>query len=291
MAFNYSPMGVPFKLTPEDMGAVDYGTAFKKGLEAYYLPQQMQAQIQELQARAQKNKMLGDLFSSLMNGQEGSSSSGFSGNNLKAAVLKATTGIDPYLRSPEETQDLKIRGSTKQAAKKANLTTGSSDIAREYLQNKVSMPKEYMGAFGSIKQAKDRVLASSGDKAAQERLIQAAVAERLVPEWPHAGHFISNNLPPELQKEVERRHNEAVREVNRAREQFLNSGGEQRRGMTSDREMDININEQAHRLGVSPRHIMEDADYFKTSPEVVISALQAGVKTEKEMRDWIKGLK
>ena len=43
--------------------------------------------------------------------------------------------------------------------------------------------------------------------------------------WPRASHIITNNLPPELQKEAERRHNEIVRQVNKGREDFLSSGG------------------------------------------------------------------
>ena len=243
---------VPFKLTPEDMGMTsqtpDYIGALMRGVESYYKPQMMQAQIQELQGRAQKNAMMGKLFESLMGGggisgigssaSNGSEAGGIgSSGNMKAAILKAMTGIDPYLMSPQQEQEMKIATSNRQAANKANLTAGAPDIARETLQGVVSMPKEYTGAMGSAFMLQDRLAAERGDEAAKERLIQAAVAERLVPEyagfqlqsqgqratvealkhqseairqgWPSLSQKIVNNLNPELTKEAERRHNEA----------------------------------------------------------------------------------
>jgi hypothetical protein len=260
--------GLPFKLTAADMGGFDLGNALKSGFDTYskfqesrYQPQMLQAKIQALQGQAQKNALLGQLYSSLIGGQsnespgsEGVSEGGSPFNNrdnLKAAVIKGLTGIDPYLMSPQQKQQMDIEKSGKIAGQKANITTGSSDVARESLQDIVSMPKEYLGPFGSLSLIKDRMAASKGDKSAKERLIQAAVAERLVPEyagfqlmsqgqratvpalehqrsairqgWPSASHFITNNLTPELQKEAEKRHNQAVKEVNRIREKFLNS--------------------------------------------------------------------
>ena len=60
---------------------------------------------------------------------------------------------------------------------------------------------------------------------------------------------------------------------------------------TSDREMNVNINEEAHRLGVPAKDLMEDAEYFKTSPENIIAALDAGAKTDEEVMDYLKGIK
>lgn len=271
---------VPFKLTPEDMGMTsqtpDYIGALMRGVESYYKPQMMQAQIQELQGRAQKNAMMGKLFESLMGGggisgigssaSNGSEAGGIgSSGNMKAAILKAMTGIDPYLMSPQQEQEMKIATSNRQAANKANLTAGAPDIARETLQGVVSMPKEYTGAMGSAFMLQDRLAAERGDEAAKERLIQAAVAERLVPEyagfqlqsqgqratvealkhqseairqgWPSLSQKIVNNLNPELTKEAERRHNEAVRGVNRGREQFFEAGGKRPEAPIANKDM------------------------------------------------------
>ncbi len=240
-------------------GLRDLVSALSKGMSVGVQPQMQEAQINELRGRAQKNLMMSKLLGSLMGegGQmPGGNMDGGEGgapNNLRAAMIKAFTGIDPYLMSPQQEQSLKIQGATRQAAQKSNLTTGSSDVIREYLQDKVSMPKSYMGLFGSVSMAKDRTLAQKGDKAAAERLIQAAVAERLVPEyvgaqlqsqgikgtvpalqhqtsairqgWPKASHLVTENLPPELQKEVERRHNKIIGNVNKRRTGFLESGG------------------------------------------------------------------
>lgn len=241
---------------------------FSKGTQAAYLPSQLQTDIQQKQAASQKNMMMAQLLQSLMGGNGMASEQGItsdgesSGNlggfnkNLNPAILKGILGIDPYLMSPQDTQKLKIAGELKTAANKNALTTGASDISREFLQDKVSMPQEYMGAFGSASMSKDMIAAKLGDNDAKERLIKAAVAERLVPEysgfqlssqgikptvsalqhqkeairqgWPLASHQITNNLPPELQKEAERRHNEIVKGVNKSREAFYNSGGKER---------------------------------------------------------------
>ena len=55
--------------------------------------------------------------------------------------------------------------------------------------------------------------------------------------------------------------------------------------------MNVNINEEAHRLGVPAKDLMEDAEYFKTSPENIIAALDAGAKTDEEVMDYLKGIK
>ncbi len=236
---------------------------YKKGTELSYLPQQLQTDIQAKQAASQKNMIMAKLLQSLMGGEGGGldlvgNAPGANANqsNLKQAALKAFTGIDLNARSPEQMQELKIATDLKNAANKNNLTTGASDVSREFLQNKVSMPQEYMGITGSATMGKDILAAKLGDKDAEERLIQAAVAEKLVPEysgfqlmsqgqkatvsalkhqqeairqgWPTLSKKITNNLPANLQKEAERRHNEIVKNVNKTRESFYTSGGKER---------------------------------------------------------------
>lgn len=329
MALNLPQM--PFKLSPQDMGNFDLGKAINSGFKNYqeginskYRPQLMEAQINELKGRAQKNMMMSRLFESLMGGggnfgmgkgeETGEETGMGGGNNMKAAVLKAFTGIDPFLMSPQQTQELKIAGQTKAAAQKKNLDTGAYNVARESLQPQTSLPQEYVGNDGTFQVLKDLFSAKMGDKAARERLVQAGTANKFVPEyagaqlgsmgqkttvpalkhqqeviqqgWPKFASFLMQHLPGDIQKESEARHNKGVKEINKQREAFYASGGKRN---TSDREMNININEQAHKLGVSPSHVIEDAEYFKTTPEIIISALQAGVKTEKEMLDWIQG--
>ena len=41
MAIGYSPLSVPFRLTPEDMGVADYGSAYTKGVENAYTPKNL----------------------------------------------------------------------------------------------------------------------------------------------------------------------------------------------------------------------------------------------------------
>jgi hypothetical protein len=324
----------PWKLSGADMGAFDLGGAisqgigdYQKGVQAKYAPQLAEAQINQLRGQAQKNMMMSKLLESVMgggaSGEQGSSGGGFlgdnGGGNFKAAVLKAFTGIDPFLQSPEQAQNMKIKGQTESQANKTNLSLGSSNVVREYLQDKMEMPKEYLGASASANMAKDRISAGLGDKEAESRLIKAAVIHKLLPEyvgaqlgsqgikttvpalahqeaaikqgWGKAANFLTEHMTPEMHAEADRLHNKYVKEINKRREEFNSSGGKRDNNQTSDREINININEEAHKLGVSPKHIIEDSEYFKTTPEVIISALQAGVKTENEMKDWIKGLK
>ena len=250
-----SPMG---RLSAQDMGVPDYVKALSAGMDVGAKPALLQSKMNESAAASQKNLMMSKLFQSLMQGGGGfggdvSGGEGGQPNNFRAAAIKALTGIDPFLMSPQQEQDMKIKGQTEAAAKKSNLTTGSNDVVREYLQNKVVMPKEYMGAFGSMSIIKDRIMAAHGDKDAKERLIQAGVAIKSVPEyagsqllslgqkstvsglkhqgeaikqgWPKAASFISENLTPEMQEEVNNRFNNTIKGVNRTREQFLESGG------------------------------------------------------------------
>lgn len=232
--------------------------AFTKGTQASYLPRQLEADIQQKQAASQKNMMISQLLQSMAGGNAGGSeempqggSQGIS-KNLNPAIIKGLLGIDPYLMSPQEAQNLKIQGAIKENAQKQNIKTTTSDIAREYLQNHVSLPQEYMGFLGSVNMTHDRALAEKGDEAAKERLVKAALAEKLVPEysgfqlesqgqrgtvsalehqrnairqgWPIASKFLSENLPADLQKEVERRHNHVVQKVNKLREKYLGEG-------------------------------------------------------------------
>jgi len=258
--------GMPFKLTAQDMGGFDLGKAISGGLQNYqqgikskYAPQMMEAQVNKLKADAQKNMMLSQLFGSIMGAEGGPSLGGGqegvgSGGNLKAAVLKAFTGIDPYLMSPQQEQDLKIAGATRQLANKKNIETGGANVVRENLQDKVSLPKEYVDIGGHYNMLKDIALSKMGDKEAKERLIQAATANKLVPEyaaaqlaaigqqrpgvattqhqisaitqgWPKFSQKIIGNLPGDIQKEAESRHNKAVKDISQTRSQFYSGGG------------------------------------------------------------------
>jgi hypothetical protein len=336
MAFNIP--GLPFKLTAADMGGVDLSKSILGGLQNYnqfqqarYAPQMMEAQVNELKGRAQKNMMMSKLFESLMGGGGmGGEAGGMEepqgggiggGNNMKAAILKAFTGIDPFLMSPQQEQALKLQGNVQQLANKKNIETGGANVVRENLQDVVSFPKEYVDIGGHFKMLKDIAASKLGDKEARERLIQAATANKFKPEyataqlgafgktnpgeatlkhqeaaitqgWPAYADKIIQNLPGDIQKEAERRHNQGVKNISKTRSEYYSSGGKQTKETpSSDREMSVNINEEAHRLNVPAKYIMEDAKFFQTSPENIIAALDAGVKTEKEMLDWIKGLK
>lgn len=315
MALNLPGMPIGLHYTPEETGTPDYaGSLLKglqvanKGIEAFYQPKMMQSQIEKYKADAIKNKMIGALLQKAISGE---GIGGVGGNNLGAAVLKGMLGIDPYLQSPQEKQQMQISGAVNQAAQKKNVDTGASDIARESLQDVVSMPKEYMGLFGSTKMAHDRVLAEQGDEEAKERLIKAAVAERLVPEysgfqlmsqgqratvpalqhqqeairqgWPMLSKHIVGNLTPELQKEVERRHNEAVKQVNKLREGYLSSGGKNR--AESSAQID-----QATLRNEVPKATAEDkmdAEFFNTTPGMIALARKKGIKSIKAMREFI----
>ena len=319
MTFTFSQ---PRRITPEESSP--WNTLLSNALKNYegiaqakFAPQQMQADIQQKQAASQKNMMMAHLLQSLMGGQSGqgdeqaASQDGGNGmgSDLKPAILKGLLGIDPYLQSPQQAQNLKISGELQSQANKNNLSTGSADISREFLQDKVSMPEQYMGALGSLSMTKDMAAAKLGDKEAKERLIRAAVAEKLVPEysgfqllsqgqkatvsalkhqqeairqgWPLASKTLTNNLPPELQKEAERKHNAIVKEVNRSREQFFKSGGKERPNFSNAEQKEIQDN-------TSRADAEATAEAFGTTPEKVLEAQSMGVKTAKEFKEFLE---
>ena len=91
-----------------------------------------------------------------------------------------------------------------------------------------------------------------GDKAAGERLVRAAVAKLIAPEyagfqlasqgisatipalnhqfetikqgWPEAANLVVENLPPELQKEAKKQHAALLKEIKQAKEQHAARG-------------------------------------------------------------------
>ncbi len=253
MAFNIP--GLPFKLTAQDMGGFDLGKAINTGIQNAYAPRMNRAKIDQMKSSAQKNLMMSQLFQSIMNGGDLGNFGG--GNNMQAAALKAITGIDPYLMSPQQEQDLKLQSANRQLANKKNLETGGANVVRESLQNKVSLPEEYVSMGGHFNMLKDIISSKFGDKKAEERLTQAATANKLVPEyaasqlaaigqqrpgvaatqhqtgaimqgWPHFAQKIIENLPGKIQKEAERRHNETVKSVSKGRAQYYSSGGQKK---------------------------------------------------------------
>lgn len=261
MAWNI-PQAPSTKLTAQDMGAPDYSKALREGFQTAYAPQMMQAQIEKMKADAIKNKMLGQLFSSVigggggsMGGMGGETSGSDQGGGIgigKEELVRSLMGLNA--QSPAQKQAMDLQTSNARLGQKNAFQTGPANEARESLQSEVSMPKEYSGFGGSANMAADLLNYNLyKNKEAGDRLIKAAVAERLVPEyagfqltsqgikatvpalehqtnairqgWPLASHKVTNNLPPELQKEAERLHNEAVRNVNKTREEFNIRGG------------------------------------------------------------------
>lgn len=51
------------------------------------------------------------------------------------------------------------------------------------------------------------------------------------------------------------------------------------------------VQEDATQLGVKASDIIDDAEYFKTSPKIIIGALKAGVNSDEAMRQYVKGNK
>lgn len=299
-------------LTPEQQSPINglisrAMEGFEKGTNLAYLPQQLQTDIQAKQAASQKNMIMAKLLQSLMGGEGGGLDLG--GNpdqsNLKRATLKAFTGIDLNSRSPEQLQELKLRTDLKNAANKNNLATGAADISREFLQDKASMPEEYLGIAGNLAMAKDILSAKLGDKEAAERLIQAGVAEKLVPEysgfqlqsqgqkatvhalehqqkairqgWPLLSKTLVRALPSNIQKEIERRHNQAVKEVNKNREEFYKSGGKNRNDFSnksnSQSNPDFNSNSNSNSKTISWSDIEHTAQLRNMSENEVIDLL------------------
>ena len=125
-----------------------------------------------------------------------------------------------------------------------------SEIGRGTIAERAEMP--YIGSGSNAKIIEDRLNYQKGDKAAGERLVRAAVAEMIAPEyagfqlasqgisatipalnhqfetikqgWPAAANLVVENLPPELQKEAKKQHAALLKEIKQAKEQHASRG-------------------------------------------------------------------
>lgn len=167
MAIGYSPMGVPFKLNAQDMGAPDLQAAIMKGLQAGHEPQKMASELlgqhltnamnrvkakhaeemamatlnhlnastqglsdehsllnlkrQKLMQDYNTGKITADLLNKAMNHLSNQQASGGGQEDdydpITAGILKKTTGIDLYARSPKQ----KIQDELKKESAKLDL--------------------------------------------------------------------------------------------------------------------------------------------------------------------------
>lgn len=125
-----------------------------------------------------------------------------------------------------------------------------SEIGRGTIAERAEMP--YIGSGSNAKIIEDRLNYKKGDKAAGERLVRAAVAKLIAPEyagfqlasqgisatipalnhqfetikqgWPEAANLVVENLPPELQKEAKKQHAALLKEIKQAKEQHAARG-------------------------------------------------------------------
>lgn len=264
MAWNI-PQAPNTKLTAQDMGTPDYAKSLREGFQTAYAPQMLQAQVEKLKADAIKNKMLGQLFASVLGGGNNVSESGTVGGDqitqqpqssglgiTKEELARNLLGLSA--QSPEQKQAMELKTNLTKLGQRSEFQTGPANEAREVLQNEVSMPAEYSGMAGSANMAADLLNYNLyKNKDAGKRLVQAALAQKLAPEyagfqltsqgvkatvpalqhqteaikqgWPLATKYITGSLPHELQKEAERLHNLAVKNVNKVREEFNVRGG------------------------------------------------------------------
>lgn len=287
-------------------GTPDYAKALREGFQTAYTPQMMQAQIQGLKNKGLKDRMLAQLYDTVLGGGNLGGEQGGGIQDQQGGMIQGTSqnklGISPQelframfhlpQQSPQAKQEMDLDTNLRKLGQKNTFQSGPANEARESLQSKVSMPQEYSGLGGSAQMMADLIkYNSTKDPEAGKRLVQAAVSERLVPEyagfqlmsqgqkatvpalehqtnairqgWPMASHKITNNLPPELQKEAERLHNEAVRDVNRTRESFNTKGNRASQDKESRRESGkkytwSHINDVAEKHNMSPNEIIDD---------------------------------
>lgn len=135
------------------------------------------------------------------------------------------------------------------AATKSQTATISNKV-REDLADEFKQP--YMGLTASVDLGKDYLAYLLGSKEAGERLVQAAVASKLAPEyatlqlaaqqvpatvestknqlhaiqqgWPSTLDTVTQNLPPELQKKAKEDHDRLLKKLSKARETFIAQG-------------------------------------------------------------------
>ncbi len=126
-----------------------------------------------------------------------------------------------------------------------------SEIGRSEIARKAEMP--YLGTGSNAEILSDRLKYSThGDKAAGDRLVQAAVAKMIAPEyaglqlasqgirgtipalhhqfeiikqgWPQAVNIVVENLPEELQQRAKKEHARLLAEIKSAKEQHAAKG-------------------------------------------------------------------
>lgn len=203
-------MGIWFN--PSDLGSGGAGNSFPnlndvimKGFKTAYTPKLMQAQIQDLQNKGLKNRMLAQIYNSVLGGaplgSEQSGSIGLGGEENRSQspdqnqpgnsggigispleIVRSLWHLPPT--SPQVKQKMEIDTAKAKQANKANLDTGAANLAREYIQKNVNYPKKYMGFGGSLAMAKDlEEYNRTQDPEAKQRLLDATVSEMLVPEY------------------------------------------------------------------------------------------------------------
>jgi len=119
-----------------------------------------------------------------------------------------------------------------------------SEIGRQTIANEAEMP--YVGSGSNAKLLEDRINYDKGNKEAGERLVKAAVAKMIAPEyagfqlasqgipatipalkhqyetiqqgWPISTNLVLDNLPPELQKEAKKQHAKLLAKIKGAKE-------------------------------------------------------------------------
>src|SRR5207253_8807412 len=60
---------------------------------------------------------------------------------------------------------------------------------------------------------------------------------------------------------------------------------------SSNNTSNFDVYEAAKQLGVDATDISHTAKHFDTTPEIIVGALRAGVKTEKQFKNWVRDMK
>jgi hypothetical protein len=214
--------GVPFKLTPQDMGGFDWGNSLRQGLN-------LNKQFQE--ARTMPQKLAEELLQAKLKNKHDETINKYLDRSEEARIgaTESNTGLDPVRRQLMEAQARKANEPAKiayntlekaqqgqqrviqeygvdspqaEAAQKyvdhiangtkgqgngatnatntAFQTTQTANSAREYLADNVKNP--YGGNLSSTYMGYDLLKANLGDKEAKNRLIDAIVYSKTLPE-------------------------------------------------------------------------------------------------------------
>jgi hypothetical protein len=267
------PIGTPEQTSPFNNLLSNALKSYQQQVHARYAPQQQQAdifskEIGPLAALAsnpnftgfnpQVQKMIASRIGNYLNGNQGAQAM-----EAEGATPGYPRGEDIYKRISESNKITEAPG-------------GRGNVIRSSLSNIIS---KIVG--------NNPVSEALGGGNAADAEAHGAQAEADAVQYLK----LKSYSPSEIKEILRKRPGESLESRLKRLKPYFKNESEQSSPSTSDREMDMNINEEAHRIGIAPSKITKAAEYFNVAPEKIIAGLDAGITNDEDMADYVKGEK